>query len=78
MDLFSQFGPITGGISVGLLMAVLFAIYASISNRLGMNQAESTVMLIGFGAVWHMLLGAQLGYCFAYYVPDHKPWTGKA
>lgn len=73
--LFAQFGPITGAISVGLLMTVLFAIYASVSNRLGMNQAESLPMLVGFGAFWHLLLGAQLGYCFAYYVPDHKPWA---
>lgn len=70
--LFAFFGPITGGISVGLLMAVLFAVYASLSSSLGMNQAQSLPLLIGFGAFWHLLLGAQLGYCFAYYVPDHE------
>ena len=70
--LFAQFGPITGAISVGLLMAVLFAVYASVSSKLGMNQAQSLPLLIGFGAFWHLLLGAQLGYCFAYYVPDHE------
>jgi hypothetical protein len=53
-------------------MAVLFAVYASLSSQLGMNQAQSLPLLIGFGAFWHLLLGAQLGYCFAYYVPDHE------
>lgn len=70
--LFAYFGPITGGISVGLLMAVLFAVYASVSTQLKMTQAESLPLLIGLGAFWHLLLGAQLGYCFAYYVPDHE------
>jgi len=70
--LFAYFGPITGGITVGLLMAVLFAFYVSISSSLGMNQAQSLPLLMAFGAFWHLLLGAQLGYCFAYYVPDHE------
>lgn len=70
--LFGQFGPITGAISVGLLMAMLFAMYASVSTQLGMSQGQSLPLLIGFGAFWHLLLGAQLGYCFAYYVPDHE------
>jgi apolipoprotein N-acyltransferase len=69
--LFSQFGPITGAISVGLLMAVLFAFYASISNQLGMSQQQSRPLLVALGAIWHLLLGAQLGYCFTYFVPDH-------
>ncbi len=70
--LFGQFGPITGAISVGLMMAVLFAMYASWTSRLGLPQEQSLFHLIGFGAFWHLLLGAQLGYCFAYYVPDHE------
>lgn len=69
--LFAQFGPITGGISVGLLMAVLFAIYASVTDGWKISQADSLPLLVAFGAFWHLLLGAQLGYCFAYYIPDH-------
>ncbi len=74
--LFGQFGPFTGAISVGLLMSAFFAVYLAITNNMAPDQ--SNLWLIGLGAVWHMLLGAQLGYCFAYYVPDHKKWAPEA
>ncbi|MEQ1613391.1 MAG: caspase family protein, partial [Hyphomicrobiaceae bacterium] len=75
LGLFKQFGAFTGAISVGLLMAVLFAVFAWIHFKV-YNRTLHTdtlqLIMIGFGSFWHMLLGAQLGYCFAYYVPDHQ------
>lgn len=68
--LFRGFGPFTGCITVGLLMAVLFVVYAWLSR--GMTQEASQPLLILLGTLWHGILGAQLGYCFAYYVPDHR------
>lgn len=75
LGLFREFGAFTGAVSVGLLMAVLFAAYAWIHFKVyGARLPAETLqtIMVGFGAFWHMLLGAQLGYCFAYYVPDHK------
>ena len=75
--LFGKFGPFTGAITVGLLMSAIFAVYVAVVG-IGpdaMSPQRSNYWLIGFGALWHALLGAQLGYCFAYYVPDHKKWA---
>ncbi len=76
--LFSHFGPATGGITVGLLMAAFFAVFESVCSSAGIRREDAVPFLISLGAMWHMLLGAQLGYCFAYYVPDHKPWAPEA
>ena len=78
--LFGQFGPFTGAISVGLLMSAFFAVFVAItgSETNAMPRDQANLWLIGLGALWHMLLGAQLGYCFAYYVPDHQKWAPKA
>jgi uncharacterized membrane protein len=72
--LFSQFGPFTGAMTVGLLMAALFAIYQSLLAQFGVSQDHPTahLLLMALGTLWHGLLGAQVGYCLAYYVPDHR------
>ena len=69
--LFRSFGPLTGAITIGLMTAVLFAAYAWISLKYSMSQAGSQPLLIALSSLWHGMLGAQLGYCFAYYVPEH-------
>ena len=72
LAIFKQFGPFTGAISVGLMMAVLFAAYAWITFRYQMNPAQLQLLMVALGGFWHMLLGMQLGYCFAYFVPEHN------
>lgn len=67
---FSQFGPMTGAITVGLLMPAIFAAYQTIIGR--NDLTHDATLLVVLGAVWHMLLGAQLGYCFTFYVPEHQ------
>lgn len=69
---FSQFGPMTGAITVGMMMPTIFAAYAAVSGRNDISPADGQWLLVTLGALWHLLLGAQLGYCFTYYVPDHK------
>lgn len=69
---FAQFGPFTGAVTVGLLMSGFFAIFSSITWRWGIPKTDANWLLVLLGALWHGLLGAQLGYCFTYYVPDHR------
>jgi uncharacterized caspase-like protein len=69
---FSRFGPFTGAVTVGLLMSAFFAIFSSIANQMGVAPSEANWLLVMLGALWHGLLGAQIGYCFTYYVPDHR------
>ena len=69
---FKNFGPFTGAISVGLIMAVLFAAFAWLAFHLELQGTQLQILMVSFGAIWHMLLGMQLGFCFAVYVPDHR------
>jgi uncharacterized caspase-like protein len=72
--LFSQFGPFTGAMTIGLLMAAFFGFYEMGRWTLGIadETPAAQALLVGLGMLWHGLLGAQVGYCFAYYVPDHR------
>lgn len=73
--LFAQFGPFTGAITIGLLMAAFFGMYEMIKYTWGFADTDlqaRQIVLVALGTAWHGLLGAQIGYCFAYYVPDHK------
>jgi hypothetical protein len=69
--LFAEFAPATGAVAIGLLAVGLAALYLWASYRWSLGQAESLPLLVMLTAVWHGLLGAQMGYCFAYYVPPH-------
>jgi uncharacterized caspase-like protein len=71
LGIFKNFGPFTGAVSVGLMMAVLFAAFAWLKFGYKMQGDYLQMLMVGFGGLWHMLLGMQLGYCFAYYVPEH-------
>ncbi len=72
--LFSQFGPFTGAMTIGLLMAAFFAFYemGRWTFDIDGNTPGAQVLLVALGTAWHGLLGAQIGYCFAYYVPDYR------
>jgi len=68
--LFRTFAPLTGSIVVGLWVAVFFLAF----DHLRVGGPDQLLLAgIGLGAAWFGLLGAQLGYCFVYYVPDHRP-----
>lgn len=69
--LFAEFSPATGAVAVGLTAVGLAALYIWASYRWSIPQPDTRPMLIGLSALWHGLLGAQMGYCFAYYVPAH-------
>lgn len=68
--LFRTFAPLTGAIVVGLWVAVFFLAF----DHLRVGGPDQLLLAgIGLGAGWFGLLGAQLGYCLVYYVPDHRP-----
>ncbi len=69
---FAQFGPFTGSITVGLLMAAFFAAYEMMVWKRGGSKEEAQILLVLLGTAWHGLLGAQIGYCLAYYIPDYR------
>lgn len=61
-----------GGAAVGLLALAFFQIYTLIQLSSELQPSTGHLLLAGLSGIWHALLGAQLGYCFALYVPDHK------
>jgi hypothetical protein len=69
--LFAEFSPATGAVAIGLIAVGLAALYLWASYRWSIGQAETLPLLVALTAFWHGLLGAQMGYCFAYYVPPH-------
>lgn len=70
--IFATFEPGVGGAFVGMLLIVLLGMFSAIASRMAIDPSTHRLLLIAFGTAWHALLGAQLGYCFAHYVPDHR------
>ena len=68
---FRGFGALTGAITIGLLMAVFFDLYFRLKDS-GLIGDEKLIAA-GLGSCWFALLGAQIGYCFSFYVPEHEP-----
>lgn len=66
---FLGFGAATGAIAVGLLAALFFAV----STVLAKNEVREAVVIVVLGGLWFAALGAQLGYCFSFYVPEYEP-----
>jgi hypothetical protein len=69
-SVFRGFGPITGAITIGLSAAILFLVAQTYGTTL--PAQHKALLLVACGTAWFALLGAQLGYCFAYYVPEHE------
>jgi hypothetical protein len=68
---FQGFGAATGAVCVGLLMPAFFVVFMLIKN-ISFTGLSNGGLMYGLGALWFAVLGAQLGYCFAYYVPEHN------
>lgn len=67
-SVFLGFGAATGAIVVGLMAALFFAI-ATVAAT---SPAREAVVIVFLGGLWHAALGAQLGYCFSFYVPEYR------
>jgi uncharacterized caspase-like protein len=71
---FRGFGPTTGAVClVGLAMPICFAVFLFIAKHQHVSLGNGLLMY-GLGAVWFAAFGAQLGYCFRRYVPEHRRW----
>ena len=70
-SIFRGFGTLTGAITVGLVMAVFFDLYYQFSSGLAPPQVQA--LKLAMGTAWFGLLGAQIGYCFSFYVPERQP-----
>lgn len=71
-SVFLGFGAATGAIAIGLLAALFFAL-ATVMPKTPALEAFLNVLL---GGSWFMALGAQLGYCFSFYVPEYVARAG--
>lgn len=65
---FRGFGAVMGGIGIGLLVGVLYVLFLLLAP----SAIPKKVLMVAFGAVWFACLGFHLGYCFSYYVPEHR------
>jgi uncharacterized caspase-like protein len=73
---FHGFGVATGAVCVGLLMPFFFAIFVyALQHNQGLAAHKEAALMYGLGALWFALFGAQLGFCFRYYVPEHRRWS---
>ena len=70
-SVFHGFGSLTGAITVGLTAAIFFDVFFRIKEA-GVSRASLDWIAVGMGAAWFGLLGAQIGYCFSYYVPERR------
>ena len=68
---FRGFGALTGAVTVGLLMAVFFDVFFLLTENGPVG--DHRLVAAALGATWFGLLGAQIGYCFSFYVPEHEP-----
>jgi hypothetical protein len=69
---FHGFGAATGAVCIGLLMPICFAVFLYVKHHgLYLNNAP---LMYGLGAMWFAAFGAQLGFCFSYYVREHRRW----
>ena len=75
---FRGFGTLVGSMIVGVtlpFMVVAMLWCAELSGQ----WAQDNIVWLGVvtGSLWFMILGAQIGYCFMYHVPEHRRITGR-
>jgi hypothetical protein len=69
-SVFRGFSAAAGATMVGLFTGAFFVAFVAL--RTGHPEADRA-LLVGLGALWYAILGASLGYCLVYYVPEHRP-----
>ncbi len=69
---FRGFSAATGSLGIGVLLGLVFVGYLLLTNIL---LLPNSAVMIGLGTVWFGLLGAQLGYVFALYVPEYRRFS---
>jgi hypothetical protein len=74
---FHGFSVATGAVCVGLLMPICFAVFLFVLKHHS-DTVTNGPLMYALGMLWFAAFGAQLGYCFRYYVPEHRPWTPHA
>lgn len=72
-SVFLGFGAATGAIVVGLMAALFFAIITVVAKTPG----QEAFLIVLLGGLWYAVLGAQLGYCFSFYVPEYGMHRGR-
>ena len=72
-SVFRGFGALTGAITVGLAMAIFFDVYFRF-DALKPSSESANLLAVLLGTAWFGLLGAQIGYCFSFFVPEREPW----
>jgi hypothetical protein len=72
--IFKGYGPAAGAVCIGLLMSVGFGAFSFTIGYLH-DPPSPRFLMSCYGALWFAAFGAQLGYCFSYYVPEHRRWS---
>lgn len=72
-SVFKGFNAMVGAVTVGLILPALFDLYSTIHGGDHSTVQCSLPLARTLCALWFGMLGAELGYCFAYYVPEHEP-----
>ncbi|MFM1814571.1 MAG: hypothetical protein RLZ98_1266 [Pseudomonadota bacterium] len=74
---FSGFGTLVGSMSVAVLLPFMAVGMLWVQELMGDNTGATLHWLaVATGALWFMILGAQLGYSFMYHVEDYEPPAG--
>lgn len=73
---FRGFGTMMGSMIVGVLLPFMVVGLVWLLELTGpWGRAHIFELTLLTGALWFTILGAQLGYCFMFHVPDYKPDT---
>lgn len=73
-SVFRGFSAFTGALAAGLSLGIAAVAYVVITEWLAPSSSGGKqLVMVGLGALWYAVLGFQLGYCFTYYVPEHRP-----
>jgi|GEM_PF-4980771 len=71
---FRGFSATTGALCIGLLLGIVFLGFVALKGVAGIPD---NLLLIGLGTFWFAVFGAQLGFIYALYVAEHRPFSAR-